>query len=705
MATKAINFKFTGATTPVSAYDETKTNLGSLIKQYTGITYADKFAGPAKIGLGRPMEQATAIPGIFPHVINFSSTIDWVFLADNATAAATRRITAYQYNKDTSEFNWNGFITLTYPTATAHTIRGLRVTRDLHTVGTVAVSGTAVTGTSTTWQTDRACVGNRIGFGSTDPTQITTWYQISAIGSNTGITLTASAGTITAGTPYVIEDLRIITSTTNATTTNGGLYVTKGVSWDAFNTVTGTTIPAATTVDNIRAVYWLADATTVTNTTAAGCSLDDFDNFGQQYCYVLDAAGPKIYKYNLRAALTVASGKSTNAFVLVTGNQAVTGTTSVANNGRIGTLNHGPGSGIKSFYFVTNTRVYRVAVANIVAASTTWQSDVMLEIPPGSVNTYAATSALSSIEIAGSIDRLVIMSSGTAGARSYVTQYNTISSQFDHIFLVDDKQLDHSIADAGGVMHPAILASAFSVWVEGGIMYLARIATTSALNQIYAIPVGAHRTYAFNNDQLLITPKITLTNPLKLYGVCVQHLSSIGSATLSLATEPFTMYYRTSGISDNSGTWLELGENGDLSGVSATDIQFAFAFRVLGTTCIPGRILGLTLVYEDTSGDDHYTPSVANSSIASRIFAYRQSLAWGSNIPTMRIRLYNASSGVLLLDDTTTANAFGTFEYSNNNGSSWNTWLNTADVVGNYIRYTATSLPAGIRVRALLTIN
>ncbi|TXG80172.1 MAG: hypothetical protein E6R13_08605 [Spirochaetes bacterium] len=704
MATKAINFKFTGATTPVSAYDETKTNLGSLIKQYTGITYADKFAGAAKIGIARPMEQSTPIPGIYPHVIPFSDTIDWVFLADNATAAATRRYTAYAYNKNTSEFNWKGFITVTFPTATNHTIRGLRVTRDLHTTGTVAVSGTAVTGTSTTWQTNSACVGNRIGFGSNDPTQITTWYQISAIGSNTGITLTASAGTITAGTPYVIEDLRIISANTNATTTNGGLFVVKGLSWDAFITG-GTTIPAATTVDNIRACYWLADASTVTNITACGCALDDFDNFGQQFCYIIDSTGAKIYKYNLRAALTLTSGKATNAFTLVTGNQAVTGTMSNTNNGRIGTLNHGPGSGVKSLYFVTTTRIYRVIVSNITSGSTTWQQDVMLEIPPGSVTTYAASGALASIEITNTIDRLIVITTGANGNRSYVTQYNTISSPMDHIFLVDDKQNDQSIADSGGVIHPSTLSLPFSVWVENGIMYLARMGTTVAQNQLYSLPLGAHRTYALDQNQLLISPKITLTNPLKLYSICVQHISAVGSATLSLATEPFTIYYRTSGISDNSGTWLELSEDGDLSGISATDIQFAFAFRVLGTTCIPGRILGFSLIYEDNSGDDHYTPSVANSSIASRIFAYRQSLAWGSNIPVMRIRLYNASSGVLLLDDTTTANAFGTFEYSSNNGSTWNTWLNTADVAGNYIRYTATSLPAGIRVRALLTIN
>jgi hypothetical protein len=69
----------------------------------------------------------------------------------------------------------------------------------------------------------------------------------------------------------------------------------------------------------------------------------------------------------------------------------------------------------------------------------------------------------------------------------------------------------------------------------------------------------------------------------------------------------------------------------------------------------------------------------------------------------MRIRLYNAVTGSLILDDDITSSAYGTWQYSSNNGTSWNTWLNTADVVGNYIRYTATSLPGSTRIKALLT--
>ncbi len=702
MSTKAINFKFTGSTTAISSYDQTKTNLGTLIKQYTGALSTDKFAGPAKIGMARPMEQSTAIPGIYPHVIPFSSTIDWVFLADNASAAATRRIILYEYNKETSIFNWKGFITLTYPTATTHTIKGFRVSRELYTTGTVGVSGTAVTGSGASWLTDRMSIGCRIGFGSTDPSAISTWYEISAIGGENSITLTSSAGTISAGTSYVIEDIILITSTTNATATNGGLFVSKGIKPELFIS-TGTTIPAATTVDNIRAVYWLADASTVTNTISCGSALDSRTSWTNQLVHVLDSTGPKVYCYNFRAALTLTAGKDTTTNVIKTGNQAVTGTIAQTNNGRVGTLSHGPGSGILSLYFVTTTRVYRCALTGLTNGSTTWQSDAMVEVPPGGTTTYLATGVMTSCEISSGIDRLVISTSGAAGVRSYVTQYNTTSNPFDHIFLNDDKQQDQSTSDSGGVVHPAILASPFSIWSENGILYLARVGTTAAINQLYSLPIGAHWYYAINNSELLITPKFDISDSSKLYNLYVNDVERLGTDTFSLATEPYRVYYRTSGISDNSGSWNLLDESGDLSGASGTEIQFAFSFKVIGTTCVPSRIMGLSLIYEDKSTDGHYQPSVANSSITSNIFAYRQSILWNSNIPNMRIRLYNAVTGTLILDDNITSSAYGTWEYSSNNGASWNTWLNTADVVGNYIRYTATSLPGSTRIKALLT--
>jgi hypothetical protein len=697
---KAIRHKFNGPTTLISAYDQNKTNLGSLIRQYSGATTEDFYAGPARIGIARPMEAPTAIPGIYPHIVRKTDTIDWIFLADNATAAATRRVVMYEFNKETSTYSWMGFITLTFPTATNHTIRALRMVNDYYTTGTVSVAGTAVTGTGTLFQTDRMCVGSRIGFGSTNPENITTWYEITAIGSNTSITIDSTAGTIGGGTPYVIQDLIALVTTTNATTTNGGLYIAKGLRIENFNSV-GTTIPAAVSTDNIRAVYWLSETTTTAITTAAGCGLQNRVAWNNQRCHIM-ILGVRLFTFNFRAPLSLTAGKDLSAFLLATGVQAVTGTPSQANNGRIGTLQHGIAAGIESFYFTTTTRVIRVPVANITNGSTTFIADQMVETPPGTSTSYSASGALSSVEIDTALDRLIIMSSGSGGARSYITDYKLDASPFLHIFLCDDKQLDASFSE--GAPHPAILQAIFSVWSENGILHLARLGVTNITNQMYSLPIGSHQSYAFGaNQQLLITPRIDLSDANKLYNFNPNNIQRLGTDTFSLPLEPFKMYYRTSGISDNTGGWILMDQSGDLTGVMATQIQFAFAFKVIGTLCIPARIMGYNLTYEDNNTDSHYEPSVANSSIPNRIFAYRQATLWGGTIPNLRIRLYNASSGALLIDDNTLSPTLGTFQYSTNNGSTWLAWSNSSDIVGNYIRYTATSLPAGVRVRALIT--
>jgi hypothetical protein len=220
------------------------------------------------------MEQSVAIASAYPWAMQWQNDtdgeIDWIFLGDIATASAVRRINAYTYNRRNSTFTWKGFVTVNFPTATAHTIRALKMTYDKEFTGTVSVSSTGVTGTGTLFSTNRVCVGNRIGFGATSPVAINNWYEIASIASDTSLTLTTGATAIS-NTPYVIEDLRAVLLTTNATTTNGGLFVVKGLNIDTFSMgASGTMIPAGATgtgatVDNIRACYWLADAATITS--------------------------------------------------------------------------------------------------------------------------------------------------------------------------------------------------------------------------------------------------------------------------------------------------------------------------------------------------------------------------------------------------------------------------------------------------------
>ena len=700
--------------TPIASYDKAKWSLGTLIRQMSGVSPEQNYIGPNPIALARPMEESTAIPLLYPHAVTFSSTIDWVFAPENSGAAsATRRIVCYEYNKVTSTYNYKGFITMTLQTATAHTIRGFRMARYLHTTGTVGVSGTAVTGSSTQFSTERIAVGARIGFGSTDPTQIVQWYNITAIGSDTSITLATSAGTIAGGTAYVIDELRPMLVTTNATTTNGGLFVAKGVNFNDFMPA-GTTISAsASTVDNLKLVYWLADAATVTNTVGAGLMLDTEVNKSTHYAYVIDGtASPRVFRYNLRALDTIATGKMTltGSNIVITGTQAVTGTCSQTNNGRIATTSHGPGSGVKSIYFVTTTRIYRADIANITAGNVNWQSDNRTEVPAGSTATFNATSAMSGIEYMDSIDRFIIPSTGVTALRSYITRYPTISGdQFDYNWGMDMKQIDQSTASNDSTPIPLnTLSLAFGAWSENGITHLIRYGGVAATNHhMYAIPFGAHWDFASSTLQRAISPEFATPNCSSFSRLYVQDLEFIGQNALDIAPEPFRVYYRTSGISDNSGAWTLLNQRGDLSGIaSASSIQFMFEFQTITIGFgIPNRIYSVAVVYEDLSTLSNYQPSVGLSSISDKRFAWRFSTAFGSTVPALRVRLYNAETGGLLVDDNT-ASPTGTFERSTDNGSNWSSWNSTDKGNENtYLRYTPSSLADNIKVRALLTLN
>lgn len=710
--TTGLHFDDTGAITPSGAlpasdttkYDSSKVCLGTAMEYQS-----DGGVGPWPVQIARPAEGNVSITINFITAVAWSNNIDWIFGAASAAAAATRRIVMFEYNRSTNSLSERGFITLTYPAATAHTIRGIAVGYDVYTKGSVAVTGTAVTGTGSTWTTDRLAVGSRIGFGSTDPSQITRWYEISAIASDTSITLTGSIdATISAGSAYCIEDLRIYTSTTNATTTNGGLFVTKGLRPEVFY-YAGTTIQAATTVDNTRAVYWLADAATVTNTTACSACLEAKSSWTSQFLYVLDStSNSKFYKYNVRTALALTAGKDTTSLTLQTGTSAVTGTIQQFNNGRIVTAAHGAGSGVSSIYYATASRIYRAAISGITAGSTTFNNDSMSEVPPGGTNTYAATSNFVSVDYIPGIDRFVIYTNATISHRNYLTQYQTGGSNFDIVFGVDSKQIDHTLANPS-MAPPSLVstttttASSFSIY---NTTYLCKGSGTGLYSWLYTCNFGSD--YAFTsitgNDQSIITPSMTCTGNVLFYRVYVNSLRTVNSERYNhLAAEPYKIWYRTSGISDNSGGWTIVPEGGVLTGVpAASTIQFRIKFKTAGTHCLPTRIYSVCVVYEDSADiPSHLKWNFSDTNNLSGIVGFLQTHYYGS-VPNLQIDYYRSDTDANVLSQASTGTTNGVFEYWN--GLSWTSGLGT-DTINIRRRFRPTaSLPTGVNVYARLKV-
>jgi len=693
-------------------YNQTRLGLGPTMVQLSGNNSEDNWAGPLPVGLVRPMEYSTAVAVAYPWAMRWSDDIDWVFFADNATALATRRILKATYDRRDASFSIDGFVTLNFPNNTAATVRGMRMTYDLYTTGTVAAQSRSVTGNGTDFLSGISS-GCRIGFGTSTPSLVNEWGEVSGSATNTAMTLVNFiTGSYPTGTPYVVEDLRALTITTNITAAAGGLFVTKGLRPEIFSPA-GTAIASGSAVDNLRATYQIIDANTVLNTAALGGALEEKTNNLNQNIYILDGtSNPFLYKYNVRAPLTLTSGRATNPFILRTAQPgALVGVASQANNGRMANTNHGPGAGLNCIYFTTTSRLYRTNdVSTIASGSTTWIADNAVEIPPGGANTFAASSVMNSIEYSAAIDRFIVpVNAVTTPFRSYVTRYVTDSSQFDRIFGCDIRQLDQSTADSSITPVPGIVGGPYSIWSEGGISYIATIGTTAAINKVYAIPLGGDWEYASTTKARIVSPEIMTPDNSKFIRAYLNDVEVIGGKdgkNLGMATEPFRIYFRTAGINDDSGSWTLLNDYSDLSGVAAApSIQFMFEFRTIGVLGVPARLLSLAVLYEDLSTLSNYQPSVANSSITSKRFAWRFATAFGSTVPTLRIRLYDAVSNGLLVNDTTVAPA-GTFQKSTDDGLNW-TVYNTTDKANEttYIRYIPLSLGDNIKVSAVLTLN
>ena len=213
-------------------YDSTKLGLGPLMMQSSA-----GWVGPLPAAWCGVQDIIAANGfGGWVSAMQWSSTVDWIFVSGIGGGAT---YTAYllTYDRSIGALQYRGQITVNPPNAAGnYTPRAMQHAMVLHTAGTVSTSGTAVTGTSTSWQTDRACVGNRIGFGSTDPTQITAWYEISAITNDGRLTLVGAPPSNFGGsTSYVIEDLRLLFWTVSSTAAKSGLQLVKGLRFENFS--------------------------------------------------------------------------------------------------------------------------------------------------------------------------------------------------------------------------------------------------------------------------------------------------------------------------------------------------------------------------------------------------------------------------------------------------------------------------------------
>ncbi len=745
---------FDGTIGSITSYTQSSVLKGNLIQQYTD-TNGKKYLQPLKYntltGQGAiNMYSAHAnITSVHPTAISWSDDVDYIFTVYQLSQANVVQILLTKYTLSTNTYLAVGRLLLYFSMSSAAVRYPWFVQGYMHryTNGTVAVNGLSVTGIGTSFSSSGMAAGARIGFGTSSHAAISTWYDINNIISDTSLGLTFSAGSYSAGTPYVIEELRLHVLHTRAGTTQqyAGYSLVKGIHEGCFNSVLYiyeatrgfSSLTSGVFEDNIRAHYLLEPGVYSTASQFPGIggvsqakyyyglALDEPESDATQHSYVWsrmydnNATRFEILKYNVRAPLTMAptsswyapngsistaTGSTTNAFMFRTGSQSIAGTFLQGGTIFLGTPSHGPGAGQRSLLFLTTGRIYQIPLSLVASGSNTWLAYSHTNIPPGTSNTMVGIT----------YNQFVWMQKNdtfmtSAQATPWQSNFEKFSLQTNSFFWPwIGKYRSASIDNNSGEYYTNGGVAINHGYNESkGILHTIASPGGSTFNYIYPIPIDADHDYAIARNQFAMTQKFETPNNSSFYNVRINQRIPIDFQQYRVPTGTLRAYARTSGIEDNTGTWSRIPDNGDISAVflPANQIQFAVTWEIASMTGVVPYVYSVEFSYEDSTQDPYYYPSLNQSSSSSRIFAFIQAQAWNSSIPNLRMRLYNASTGFLITDDTVAGSAFGTWEYSTDSAATWATWSSAADSVGNYIRYTANSLPANTIIRALLTTN
>ena len=433
-----------------------------------------------------------------------------------------------------------------------------------------------------------------------------------------------------------------------------------------------------------------------------GFGLIDKISLTEQYGYTMSYIATttiSMQKFNVRAPLTgLTSSRSASAYVLTTGNQLHNGTNTLGYNTMI------KGSG-EDLYVVNSTRLSYIPASAVTSGSTTFIVSQMIENPPGGVNTLPLTSNLDSGHYLPLINRYYI--GNNAGYRSYITPYVSGSSAFERYIHVNDQIQQSTYLDFNfDYLTPHTIGTYFYSTYGKGISFVSRIVSNNN-NILYALPLEADKDYSNITNACIITPSILTVSAVTYDKVYFNVTDMWSNNNLTYPREIFDSYYRTTGITTDTGGWNLISQSGDLSGVTSNQIQFKFTFRTIGFYSVPTRIHGLTLTYTGNTNPiptSFYEPSLKTNNLSSNIFSWRQNDNFQSDIPNLKIDIYNIADSSLLLSDNVNSSSSGIWEYSTD-GNTWNSWVSSADTIGNYIRYSASTLSAsGLKIKPILYI-
>ena len=480
--------------------------------------------------------------------------------------------------------------------------------------------------------------------------------------------------------PASLTGWKIFLLTTSSVAANGGLFMANSIAKTDFS-LSPATIPTATTTDG-KEVYKLENSPfTLTAGTGLGIDRTNFrvyERNGSATVYQIAR-----FTYNVTTGAPGVGGVITSLTDFVTGNLPATVGTLIQNNSdAIITPSHGPNAGQLCFIFSTSSNTYHGRVSDLAAAVVAWASlsTTNYLIPPRFI-----TPVVTAVTYASSVDKLVAL-----GSPDLIVIKQLVSSQFDFVMGVSHRQSLEAGAYVNQPLAPFGGQTVTNLESQNG--WLLGMLTTAAQRGIVCTCLLADSRF---DNQYIIT-KVLSTNDFANF----KQISIIRQ--LNKYTSTPKIQYRTSGFGSQTGGWLDWPENLDGSAVApGTQLQFKIQFRnydefITNTAQIEELYLGYV---DKTEISEFWEGSVDNSTpagISPTRSAFRLRKVYPTSVPTLYYRAYDNAGNLVVAANTVTNQA--NFEYSTNNGATWNalgTIPNTA--LTTEIRYNHTS-PPGVEI-------
>lgn len=494
---------------------------------------------------------------------------------------------------------------------------------------------------------------------------------------------------------------------TNTTTQQGGWYAAWGINATAFVKVSVPTIPIATSGSQSSALYQVGDTTvqgTHTITVLDGIGL----SIANKFAYILSgaAATPKLFKLdytNPPTAAPVGGYSQANGTIVVTAVlPALSGTILLTNNVQVYTPVAQPApntgnNGSECVGFLTTSSIYWAKTSDVTNGAATLPSLISVNLV-GATADYITPAAVLG-QYSQTLDKWIIEFTGSR----FIIKQGLNNDPNQKFFGFADALKN----EAGSTITPVDFGGQTPLCLTESSGWAVLSNTATGQRNLLLIDLAS--------DESSVNPstgeKISSIISPVISGNFSQGLITSTYYELAKRSVRPTVQYRTSNFSTGPGTgfdatWTTAPKDGDLSGiVNATQVQFRFLFTIIGMEVTnPPQIIEAYFLYTDlTQNSDKWVGSVdnttANATTPTRT-AFRLISAYTTSVPALTFRAVDDSGNVLVSASTVTNAA--NFEYTTNNGTSWNalgTIPNTA--LTTELRYNWTS-PPGVAVTCSL---